>query len=625
MATKSARIIVQTRHANDGTNVAELSTQSIGYGLHLAWIFATLFGTARVFGTPMGELGMFSSPVFQYSGIAYSIALLVMGLFDQKLLGPLTRKRSTIIAAAIMSTGTLLILGCGSETALQVALSAVAGIATGAGSAILIVFWGTAYSRTTPLSMALNTAISLVIALLVYALVLYVLPVPLSAIAAAALPWIETALLWQHTPRSYNERHELPIFNPLPLRKGPFYTFIALPLFLLGAILGYFREMIAVFMLPSFGAAEQTPLLLSAGIAALIVIIAGFIVMDDERPDSMGRILTPFVAMALALSPSAVSEPSMETYALLFTGYLCLEAMVWILLGSYAQRYRISPILIFGIGRGTLAAGMIAALLLGPAISRHIEVMSYGGSNVALWMMVILIIAIALIPHRYDVERIRRFASTSEATSSRETYDDDIEPTEAATQETHEMRDAGEMGSAPAHTVSGGDTGYSQDGAARDGAEDRSRLEGEQSRQPGNGQEGPTVPAGSLAAPDSGLAGASSLEADQPPAPTALAAGSGVKPSALIVTNGVSPETPGTDPYQHLRRKCERVANRYLLSTRESEVLFFLARGYNAAYLQERLFISEGTAKTHIRHIYRKCNVHNQQELMRMIEDEPLD
>jgi len=69
------------------------------------------------------------------------------------------------------------------------------------------------------------------------------------------------------------------------------------------------------------------------------------------------------------------------------------------------------------------------------------------------------------------------------------------------------------------------------------------------------------------------------------------------------------------------RGKCETVANTFLLSRRETEILFFLAKGHNAAYIQEKLYISEGTAKTHIRHIYRKCDVHNQQDLMRMVED----
>ncbi|MDR1184345.1 MAG: helix-turn-helix transcriptional regulator [Coriobacteriales bacterium] len=66
--------------------------------------------------------------------------------------------------------------------------------------------------------------------------------------------------------------------------------------------------------------------------------------------------------------------------------------------------------------------------------------------------------------------------------------------------------------------------------------------------------------------------------------------------------------------------ECRRADARALLSRRETEVLFLLAKGRNAAYIQERLYISEGTARTHMRHIYKKLNIHTQQELIDMID-----
>ncbi|WP_333491975.1 helix-turn-helix transcriptional regulator [Eggerthella sinensis] len=79
-------------------------------------------------------------------------------------------------------------------------------------------------------------------------------------------------------------------------------------------------------------------------------------------------------------------------------------------------------------------------------------------------------------------------------------------------------------------------------------------------------------------------------------------------------------EADGRKGGGRFRAKCETVANTYLLSRRETEIMFFLAKGHNAAYIQEKLYISEGTAKTHIRHVYKKTNVHSQQELMRLVE-----
>ena len=45
-----------------------------------------------------------------------------------------------------------------------------------------------------------------------------------------------------------------------------------------------------------------------------------------------------------------------------------------------------------------------------------------------------------------------------------------------------------------------------------------------------------------------------------------------------------------------------------------------LAEGRSLPYVQEKLFISEGTARTHIKHIYTKLDVHSKQEMLDKIE-----
>ena len=67
---------------------------------------------------------------------------------------------------------------------------------------------------------------------------------------------------------------------------------------------------------------------------------------------------------------------------------------------------------------------------------------------------------------------------------------------------------------------------------------------------------------------------------------------------------------------------CRAIARRYLLSNRQAEVLGLLARGHNAAYVQEKLCITRSTAKSHMNKIYRKLDIHTQQELLMMMEDE---
>ena len=72
-----------------------------------------------------------------------------------------------------------------------------------------------------------------------------------------------------------------------------------------------------------------------------------------------------------------------------------------------------------------------------------------------------------------------------------------------------------------------------------------------------------------------------------------------------------------------LTEKADQVdfaADRFLLTKRESEVLFYLAKGYSRPYIEKKLFISKGTAKTHIFRIFQKLGVSSQDELIELIE-----
>lgn len=71
-----------------------------------------------------------------------------------------------------------------------------------------------------------------------------------------------------------------------------------------------------------------------------------------------------------------------------------------------------------------------------------------------------------------------------------------------------------------------------------------------------------------------------------------------------------------------LERCSSMLARRFRLSPRETEVFFLLAKGRNRAYICEDLVISLETAKTHIKNIYRKADVHSQQDLIDIVEAE---
>lgn len=77
------------------------------------------------------------------------------------------------------------------------------------------------------------------------------------------------------------------------------------------------------------------------------------------------------------------------------------------------------------------------------------------------------------------------------------------------------------------------------------------------------------------------------------------------------------------DSKAFIQMRCDKIAEEHALSPREQEVLFYLGRGYNHAYTAARLYISENTVRTHVKHIYSKLEVESREELILLIDSEP--
>lgn len=61
------------------------------------------------------------------------------------------------------------------------------------------------------------------------------------------------------------------------------------------------------------------------------------------------------------------------------------------------------------------------------------------------------------------------------------------------------------------------------------------------------------------------------------------------------------------------------LAQRYALSKREEEILYFLSMGYSVSKVAALLFIANNTVGTHVRSIYKKMKLHNKQEAIDVV------
>lgn len=66
--------------------------------------------------------------------------------------------------------------------------------------------------------------------------------------------------------------------------------------------------------------------------------------------------------------------------------------------------------------------------------------------------------------------------------------------------------------------------------------------------------------------------------------------------------------------------KAQDVAQAHGLTARETEVMALFAKGRSSAFIAEAFCVSNNTVRSHILHLYAKCNVHSRQELISLID-----
>lgn len=70
---------------------------------------------------------------------------------------------------------------------------------------------------------------------------------------------------------------------------------------------------------------------------------------------------------------------------------------------------------------------------------------------------------------------------------------------------------------------------------------------------------------------------------------------------------------------QELVDRCELLAKRFGLTSRETEVLILLAQRKTVGMIERELYIANGTAKAHVRHVYQKFDIHSREELFDLL------
>lgn len=609
----------------EGTSFGELSIISLGYGLHQAWIYSSMFDKGGIFGTSGLQAGPFNdqlSLAYFVSILVYGLLLLVASVLDTRLIRPLHATPTLVIAALLGSTGTLLLLAPDGSLLSSEALQLASGVLTGAGSSVLLLAWGIAFSRRDSASVVINGALSIAIGFGIYGLVLHQIPFPWGGVASALIPFAEIALLLvlrRHVSLDFDNRQL--IFQPLPINHARFVLRFGLPVFFLGVALGIMRQTSIETILPGSAFEDQALLFVTACAATVLIMVTFLALGGDERWHTFFRPLIPFIAVTAVLIPFTAGGASFWGTSVVLVGYMSFEALMWIFFSELSQRFRLSPIFVFGLGRGVMAL----AALGGSTLPLFTGALGAPTGRTVLIVLVAMMLAYALLPDEREMASI--VAVTPRKVAVQSASRAPLIVVNEGKADALERAREGAVPSAPEQADVRTQVPANWEHAVVAALAELGETSGAASGQIASASsvvsaaDGPTaVDAMQDDASDASAASDTASSASTAPSPARQAMDFS---RSIFAEEAVAPAPADDTPAARgrFRQRCEIVANTYLLSRRESEVMYYLARGYKSSHIQQQLYISEGTAKTHIRHIYRKLNIHSQQDLIHLIDE----
>ncbi len=522
----------------------------------------TVFSAPKTFeGDAMGVFAPMvesNHSVLVYTFLAVSAALLIAFGILRKRVAPFFERRSSVAIAGTLGTVGTLMLQLGAGA--STAGIAVAALCMGISASMFVILLGNAFARFEFATCVLDTAVSVSFGFICAVAFVNWVPSPASGFISALMPVLMSAAFWGkvHSEPGSAEAGLDSKYLLAYLRK------FTASMMLFGIVLGGLRVVCADRLL-SGGITIELALTGSCIVGIMLFIIVISVSKKETQWDSLFRVVTPVVFLGIACIVTLLG--SLELLSAFFTvlGFVCLAALLWIFLASIARGLNGSSIFVFGTGYGVMQATSIAGCVLANALMSDnpdiLAAMGFPGTPGGLGSEACMMCNIALLALTLCVVLSFAYAVSPRYREMREVFSG------ALSEMLRESQSQG-VDAAPEAVVAP-ESGSMPD---EEGMEDpRSDAHAE--------------------------AGDSGNDEDD------------------------AQEQPHREEKGSFVRRCDELSDTYGLSVREKEVFFLLAKGHNAAFITDKLCVSKSTAKTHINHIYKKMDIHTQQELLTMVED----
>lgn len=603
MAAHLSRISLVVEGEGGSESQGNLTSAAAGFGLFQTWLYAMAFGTMGVpYDVSLFNLQAVSwfpmPPVFFVAAASIGLVLMVLGVAAQRKLRWFVGRRVVVASSLMLVVGVLAVLQVPSIGRMETPLFVVVGLVLGVGSALLTLFWGAAFSRLSMVSIAINAALATVGSIVLYVCMVRLIPFGLNKwIVIFLLPLVQVPFALRAAPRTLAEAHSVPMFDVLPVKRGPFAARFVFSMLLFGVALGMLRSVTTVMIRGDVDISLQLVALVLAVVPAVMVLMNMLRHDEADRWEALFKPLMLVVGVTACVAPVLAGDASGLSLFLSFAGYLSFEASMWVFFTGLAQDFRLSPVFLVGVGRGVLSLGSLMGMCLATNPPSALDALPYGQAGMVVLVMLGIMVGYVLVPRFEAARDVARQGGGARV---------DAEAAACAAERSERAALAAEMDEPSVSGGSAGAAGFEVLSDAALGAGAAGGLEAEAAADaPGRGV-GTGAAAGAAAGADAGM---------DTPTP-----GAAPTPALADMRATTRQREPRYD--EALKVACERIAGRYLLSQRQTEVLYLLARGHTAPYIQDKLCVTLSTAKSHIYNIYRKLDIHKQHELLSMVEEE---
>lgn len=535
----------------------------IGLGFYWAWLFIAFYTSVLLPASPAA--GHTMSGIWNWAGWAHALTLISCALLARRLQPFALRHISIALCSTGTFVGTLLIplgaLALGPDSPAAIVITATGAVITGVTTAWLVLSWSVLYSRRGARFSLFGIIASYLLAALIFFLV-QLMSAPIAIATTALMPICSGILLYAASTESSPA-------EPLRSRERTvlhrFAPRVILPLaaVLLYALCG---EMLRGFATAPGGRGSLDDMgnLYLLGSAVGLVVMGAILALiprfAHKKPSEMPGIRATLLIMAAGfLATTLTSASFFFAYAVFGAAFQCFRALVWMYSADVAERTGVPAFTVFGASQGCAAFAVVLGVPIAESLNQAVSVGTAQLPVIASVAVFLIFTTAVLVVNPRDLETAWGLVPAAAKRDWGEHVEYAIEPINGSGQ-----TDAA-CGQNDTPCADGSDTACASEHAAV--AEQGTELSG----------------------------GAENAERDAADARN-------------VAESGEDADTLGF------------LVDEYGLTAREYEVALLLARGRSLPFIQSELHIAQGTAQTHLVHIYRKLDVHSRQEFLDIVE-----